>query len=95
MNALIDPTSPVKHVVAWDTQTPPQPIFSTYPNSARVCEVSATEFLIAPPLFWTPCADTIVPDEYWYNTETGVFAPVESVPPPPVAQPAATGVQTL
>ena len=93
MNALIDPTTSVQHVVGWDVDR--NPILETYPNSARVCETSANPFEVAPPLFWTPCADNIVADQFWYSTTDATFSPVENVPPPPLQDPVATGVQTL
>jgi hypothetical protein len=95
MQALIDPSTPVQHIIGWSGGTPPYPVYETYPNSARVCEVSANTFPVAEPLFWTACDDTIVADEYWYSTQTGAFSPVDNDPPPPVVSDSTTGVQTL
>jgi hypothetical protein len=58
--ALIDPNTEV-----YDrNQTPPAPI------GYRVCEVAATEFEVANPLFWVSCADTIIADQYSYDPNT-------------------------
>ena len=74
--ALIDPTTSVRHIVAWTTASPPQPVYETYPNSARVAEVIDTTFEVAPPLFWTSCADNIVADQWYYDTSNATFNPV-------------------
>ena len=48
--ALISPNeSPISHISGWTTDTPPQPIWSAYPNSCRVAEVADTEFPVADP----------------------------------------------
>lgn len=33
----------------------------------RIAEVCETEFPIAPPLFWTPCADDVQADLWYYD----------------------------
>ena len=92
MKALIDPTSLVQHAVAYLDTKPPTPVFETYPNSARVCQVETTEFEIAPPLFWTDCADDVVADQFYYDTETNEILPVVNAPAPEPVQPVAEGV---
>jgi hypothetical protein len=72
--ALISPLEPV-----YDFNDPPQKI------GDRVAEVSATEFPVAPPLFWTDCADDVVADEWYWNE--GQFYLVPSPPPPPPVDP--------
>jgi hypothetical protein len=37
------------------------------PIGQRVAEVSAAEFPVAPPLFWMPCANNVVADQYYYD----------------------------
>jgi len=46
---------------------------STFPESPillgqRVVEVSETEFPVALPLFWMPCANDVVADQYYYDS---------------------------
>lgn len=95
MNALIDPTTIVQHIVRWDSQQPPVPVYMPYPNSAKICQVQADTFPVAEPLFWASCDDTITPEGFWYNTETGQFEVYQDAPEPPKQQPVGTGVQTL
>jgi hypothetical protein len=82
MQALIDPTAQVQYVSSWTTDTPPQPVFSTYPNSERICEVAATAFDVAPPLFWIDCADNIIANQYYYDSVSQTINPIVNVPPP-------------
>lgn len=46
----------------------------------RVAQVESDNaiFDVASPLFWTPCADNVIPDQYWYNPQTKT---IEEVPP--------------
>jgi hypothetical protein len=83
-NALISPNeSPIKYVSGWTTDTPPEPIFTTIENSCRVAEVEDQIFEVALPLFWTPCADDVVADKWYYNTSDKEIYPV----PPPAPYP--------
>lgn len=89
MNALIDPTTTmVSYTQSWVEVLPAtdpkkyKPLYAQYPNSARVCEVTAMPFEVAPPLFWTPCADDVVADQFYYDTVTTVIAPVVNAPYP-------------
>lgn len=97
--ALIDPTTSVQHIVSWTVPTPTkpsQPVYQTYPNSARVAEVSDSTFEVAPPLFWTECADDVVADEWYYDTVALAIYPVVNADPSVlVSQPAVEGAQTL
>lgn len=81
MKALIDPRASVSYVSSW-AGNPLKPVFSTYPNSARVCEVSNTDFPVAEPLFWVDCDDTVIADQFWYDTVSGVISPVVNEPKP-------------
>ena len=91
--ALISPQETLTYVSGWTDKTPPQPIYTTIPNSARVAEVLVNPFQVAPPLFWTDCPDNIRADQWYYNTLNADFIVVpEPVPPP---QPVAEGTQTL
>ena len=82
MNALIDPTTAASYIASWTEVQPYKPVWATYVNSARVCEATATPFEVAPPLFWTPCADDVVADQFYYDTVTAVIAPVVNAPYP-------------
>ena len=90
MKALIDPTSPVSHIVSW---TPIQgatekpfytPVLEVYPNSARVCQVEPDDqtFSVAEPLFWTDCANNVVADQFWYDTSTQIISVIVNSPVP-------------
>jgi len=46
--------------------SPNEPVLAGY----RVAEVSDTTFEVAPPLFWVECADDVVADQFYYDTET-------------------------
>ena len=82
--ALIDPTSVQQHIIAWvlnpsPTLDKPQkyiPVYEIYKNSARVCEVEESDFPVAPPLFWTDCADDVVADKFYYDTITNQINPI-------------------
>ena len=47
----------------------------------RVAEVEQDAFPVAPPLFWTPCADDVVADRFYWTD--GEILPVPAPPPPP------------
>jgi len=55
MNALISPNEKVIDPNTGDV------------IGERVAEVCETEFPIAPPLFWTPCADDVVANVWYYD----------------------------
>jgi hypothetical protein len=59
MFALISPNEE-----AWSNSNPPQPAVIL---GQRVAEVSASEFPVASPLFWLPCANDVVADQYYYD----------------------------
>jgi len=94
-NALIDPTTSVQFIAAWTSSTPYKPIIETYANSARVCEVSDASFDVAPPLFWTPCAEGVIADQWYYDTVTAQLNPVVNAPFPELApsEPTQTGAE--
>lgn len=96
-NAIIDPRENVNKIVGWTSATPPMPISEVIPNSARVAEVADQTFPVAEPLFWTPCADDVVADQWYYDTSNGVIYVIPPAPPRPAAsdQPTASGAQTL
>jgi hypothetical protein len=54
----------------------------------RVAEVTTQPFEVAPPLFWTACADNVVADQWYYDTTTYAIDPI---PTPPVPPPKAPG----
>jgi hypothetical protein len=78
--ALISPNeSPIKHIVAWVDK---KAIYEDYPNSCRVAEVENNSFDVAPPLFWVDCADNVVADQFYYDTQTQTINPVVNAPYP-------------
>jgi hypothetical protein len=48
----------------------------------RVSEVSNTTFEVNPILFWVECADDVVADQFYYDTETQtiIAIPVKPIP---------------
>jgi hypothetical protein len=96
MKALIDPTTTVEYISSWKAGSPPTPIYSTYPNSARVAQVEPDDqtFPIAEPYFWTNCADNIVADQFYYDTVAQVINPIANAPIIAASdQPGTTGTQ--
>ena len=81
MKALIDPRFSVQHVDSW-SGTPLKPVYATYPDSARVCEVQQTGNPVAEPLFWIDCADDVIADEFYYDTQQNSIFPVVNAPKP-------------
>lgn len=61
----------------------------------RVAQVvpDADTFPVADTLFWTPCANDVVQDKFWYDPTDDTIKPI----PEPVlqTQPATQGAQTL
>jgi hypothetical protein len=83
-NALISPNeSPIKYVSGWTTDTPPEPILTPIENSCRIAEVLDTTFEVALPLFWTPCDNDVVADQWYYNTSDEEIYPVPEPAPYP------------
>jgi len=84
MKALIDINTSVQYISAWTDTTPPKPIYSTYENSARVCQVEpdANVFPVGEPLFWTDCADDVVADRWYYDTANSNIYIVVNAPRP-------------
>jgi len=102
MKALIDPNVQAQYVLSWEQKTKPDgkpywsPIFATYPNSARICEVTQSDFPVAEPLFWVDCADDVLPDDWYYDTLNKTINYVNNEPvPPAVDQPTVNGTQNL
>lgn len=50
----------------------------------RVAEVCDTPFEVAPPLFWVECADNVVADQFYYDTDTQtiIAKPIRPKPQP-------------
>ena len=94
MNALISPNEKVNYISGWEAPVPPStkytPIY-TYLGQ-RIAQVEQTTFPVAPPLFWIPCADNIIAQDYYYDpsTQTIIIIP----PDVPQPQPITTGTQT-
>ena len=77
--ALCDTTTRVQYIASWQDGNA---IYENYPNSARVCEVSDTTFEVYPTLIWVDCADEVVADQYYYDTESKTIKPIENAPEP-------------
>ena len=90
--AIIDPRQSVVYVAGYDQQG--DPVLKVLPNSARVAEVTDTEFPVAEPLFWIDCADDVVADQWYYDMVAQVCLVVPA-PPAPTDQPVVEGAQTL
>ncbi len=61
----------------------------------RVAEVEQDTFPVAPPLFWTPCADGVVPDQFYWADGEILPVPPTPPPPPPVEMPEGGGPAVL
>jgi hypothetical protein len=81
MKALIDNRVSVFHITDWTGQ-PLEPVLQEYPNSARICQVSETEFPVAEPLFWVDCESFVIADQYWFDTTTDIISEVQNAPKP-------------
>jgi hypothetical protein len=93
--ALIDAQASVQHIVSWVGGDRPFAVYETYPNSARVCDVVDTPFEVNPALIWVDCADDVVQDAYYYDTETQTIKPVEDAPAPELEQPDMDGLESV
>ena len=51
----------------------------------RVAQVEpqGQTFPVAPALFWTPCADDVVADQWYYDTSNQQILAIPTPPPPP------------
>ena len=61
----------------------------------RVAEVTSNAFSVAPLLFWVPCADDVVADQFYWAA--GQILPIPQSPPQlaPVSLPADGGPAVL
>jgi hypothetical protein len=83
-NALISPTeSPVNYVSGWTADIPPEPIYTQIADSCRVAQVEDQTFEVSLPLYWTPCADDVVADKWYYNTSDNEIYEKPASPPYP------------
>lgn len=83
-NALISPNEkPIEYISGWNTDTPPQAILTPIANSCRVAEVLDQPFEVSEPLFWVACADDVVADQWYYNTNDNQVYPIPAPPPYP------------
>jgi hypothetical protein len=55
----------------------------------RVAQVELETFEVGQPLFWTPCADNVVADQFWYDPQDKLIKanPVVVVEEPVVIAP--------
>jgi hypothetical protein len=83
-NALISPNeSPIRYVSGWTTDIPHERIYTPIANSCRVAQVENQTFEVSSPLFWTPCADNVTADQWYYNTNDQQIYPVPEPAPYP------------
>lgn len=102
MQALISPNEPSPYVSSWTYNKILKswdPVFENVPDSCRVAQVEENSFEVAPPLFWTDCANDVIADEWYYQVSTGAIlsipAPAPIPAPSSMQQPAVEGAQTL
>jgi len=65
MFALISPNEE-----AWSRGSTTPPMQRSVLLGQRVVEVSATQFPVAPPLFWLSCADDVKAETHYYDHAT-------------------------
>jgi hypothetical protein len=93
-NALISPNQQVYQVTGYKfVDGVYQPILVLIPNSERVAQVEETTFEVAPPLFWVQCADSVLADQFYYDSVQQTILPIPE--PPPIPQPVSSGTQTV
>jgi hypothetical protein len=85
--ALCDTKTSVQHIASWEEIPDTTParynaVYETYPNSARICEVTDTTFEVYPTLIWVDCEDDVVADQYYYDTEAQTINLIENAPQP-------------
>jgi hypothetical protein len=80
--ALVNTQVPVEHVISWVEEPSLMPIYGTYPNSCRVCEVVDVAFEVHPSLIWVDCMDDVIADQYWYDSSNATIKPIENEPAP-------------
>lgn len=63
----------------------------------RVAQTGLDEYKIpvAEPLFWTPCNDTVVANDFVYNPDTQEFLEIPKPVQADVVQPQTSGLDTL
>jgi hypothetical protein len=82
MQALIDPKAQVQYISAWTTEVPYEPIYATYPNGERVCQVADVSFPVAQPLFWVDCENDVLADQFYYDSSDKTIKPIDNAPYP-------------
>ena len=83
MYALISPDEQARYISSWTTTAPYIPTYTTV--GERVAQVAITDFPVAPPLFWTACADNVVADQFYYNPNNQTIASIPPNAPMPTA----------
>jgi hypothetical protein len=98
MYALIDPTATEQYISSWNEPVAPStkytPVYTQI--GQRVAYVEQTEFPVALPLFWYPCEDDVVADQFYFDNLNNVISaipPNAADPNPPPAPPLSEGVQ--
>lgn len=66
MKALISPTQQVSQITSWElVDNIYEPVYTVF--GLYIAEVRETEFEVAEPLYWMPCADDV--QTWWYLDE--------------------------
>jgi len=83
--ALIDPGGTCEYISSWTSETDSDgivtntPTFSKVSNGQRVAEVKDATFEVASPLFWVDCSDSVVADEWYYDTSDSTIKLISSL----------------
>lgn len=97
--ALINPNQTATYISSWELINGRyEPIYNDYIDSQVVCDVSASEFPVAEPLFWLDCEDDVISYEYYYDTQSSTIKAVINAPypiDPEKDQPITSGLQDL
>lgn len=96
--ALISPNQTVSYVSDWANSAGNtyMPVYTVIVGAERVAEVMDSPFEVAPPLFWVDCADNVVADQFYYESQTQQILPKpQDAPYPEPVQPTVEGAQTL
>jgi len=78
--ALVDPSTPVIKTPAQKGPPYVPPVY--YFNSARVAQTEPDQsytFPVAPPLEWIECSNSVVADEWYYDTATNEFIQITNL----------------
>lgn len=99
--ALINPNQIATYISSWVWDFVNKtyiPVYSNYEDSQLVCDISETEFDVAPPLFWMPCDDSVQTYQWYLDTIEQTINQIVNEPrptnPPDYEQPQ-TNMETI